>query len=244
MLLADFTAIDGLWVALSVLCVVVALTLGYLLLRLAGTVGRLAGLIKGLEQELLPVIKKVGGTIDRANVQLDKMDQVTDSAVDAADAVDTAVRAVTMAVTRPVQRISGLAAGIAQGFASFRVRRDRREAWDAGREAAARREQEIAAELDARRGQRVTDTVRLTIPRDERYHGVARLVVGGLAARLAFSYEHLEDINVALDSLLANEAYAAGAQLTIELRVRDEGVELRVRPGRRGFPPRLRARRP
>jgi uncharacterized protein YoxC len=144
---ADFTTIDALWIALSVLCVVVALTLGYLLLRLAAAVGRLTGLIGGLEQELLPVINKVGGTIDRTNLQLDKVDQVTDSAVDAADAVDTAIRAVTMAVTRPVQRISGLAAGVAQGFAAFKVRRDRHEAWDAGRDAAARREQEIAEEL-------------------------------------------------------------------------------------------------
>jgi hypothetical protein len=149
---ADFTALDGLWVALSVLCVVVALTLGLLLLSLAGTAGRLTGLIAGLEQELLPVITKIGGTIDRANRQLDKVDHVTDSAVDAADAVDTAIRAVTMTVTRPVKRISGLAAGIAHGFASFRMRRDRHQAWEAGRAAAARREEEIAAEL-AREGE-------------------------------------------------------------------------------------------
>ncbi|HEX2505960.1 MAG TPA: hypothetical protein VHK22_07115 [Gaiellaceae bacterium] len=145
--LADFTAMDGLWVALSVLCIAVAVTLSYLLLRLAAAVGRLTGFIGGLEQELLPVITKVGGTVDRANAQLDKVDQVTDSAVDAADAVDTTIRAVTLAVTRPVQRISGLAAGIAHGFSAFRVRRDRREAWEAGREAAARREQQIADEL-------------------------------------------------------------------------------------------------
>jgi predicted PurR-regulated permease PerM len=144
---ADFTALDGLWVALSVLCVVVALTLGLLLLSLAGTAGRLTRLIAGLEQELLPVITKVGGTIDRANLQLDKVDQVTDSAVDAAAALDTAIRAVTVSVARPVQRISGLAAGIAHGFASFRMRHDRHEAWEAGRAAAARREEEIAAEL-------------------------------------------------------------------------------------------------
>ena len=149
---ADFTAVDGLWVALSVLCVVVALTLGYLLLRLAGAVGRLTSFIGGLEQELLPVITKAGGTIDRANLQLDKVDQVTDSAVDAADALDTAIRAVTLAITRPVRRISGLAAGIVQGAAAFRVRRNRREAWDAGREAAARREQEIADELSRDEG--------------------------------------------------------------------------------------------
>jgi uncharacterized protein YoxC len=145
--LAEFTAIDGLWVALSVLCVVVALTLGYLLIRLAAAAARLTGLLAGLEQELPPVISKVGGTIDRANLQLDKVDQVTDSAVDAAAALDTAIRAVTVGVARPVQRISGLAAGIAHAFATFRVRRDRHAAWEAGRAAAARREEEIAGEL-------------------------------------------------------------------------------------------------
>jgi uncharacterized protein YoxC len=145
--LADVTAIDILWIALSFFCVLVAVTLAYLLIRLAGTVGGLTELIRGLERELLPVISKVGGTIDRANIQLDKVDQVTDSAVDAADAVDTAIRAVTNAITRPVEKISGLAAGIAQGVASFRVKRDGKSAWDAGRAAAERREQQIDEEL-------------------------------------------------------------------------------------------------
>lgn len=81
----------------------------------------------------------------------------------------------------------------------------------------------------------MTDIVRLTIPRDEPYHGVATLVVGGLAARLAFSYEHLEDIKLALDSFLANESYAASAELTIELRVREDGIELRAGPVAEAF---------
>jgi|SRR5215211_4327373 len=148
MLLADFTAIDGLWVALSILCVFIAITLAYLLVRLALVVGQLGGFLDGLERELLPVITKVGGTIDRANLQLDKVDLVTDSAVDAADAVDTSIRAVTMAITRPVQKISGLAAGLVHGFASFRVGRNPRGAYEAGRSAAERREQEIAEELE------------------------------------------------------------------------------------------------
>ena len=147
MLLGDTTAVDILWIALSAFLIVVALGLGFLFFRLAGAVGRLSGFIKGLEQEVLPVINKVGGTIDRTNQQLDKVDLVTDSAVDAAESVDTAIRAVTMAVTRPVQRISGLAAGITHGFASLRARRDFSTAYGDGRRAAERREQEIAEEL-------------------------------------------------------------------------------------------------
>ena len=145
--LADTTAVDVLWIALSVFFIVVALGLGYLFIRLAGAVGRLSGFIRGLEQELLPVIHKVGGTIDRTNQQLDKVDLVTDSAVDVAESVDTAVRAITMAVTRPVQRISGLAAGITHGFASLLARRGASTAYKEGRRAAERREEEIAEEL-------------------------------------------------------------------------------------------------
>ena len=81
------------------------------------------------------------------NAQLDKADLITDSAVDIADSADTAVRAVSFAITRPVQLIAGLAEGIAHGFASLRVRKNPRRAYEAGREAAKRREQEIDDEL-------------------------------------------------------------------------------------------------
>lgn len=74
------------------------------------------------------------------------------------------------------------------------------------------------------------DAIRLRIPHAEPYHGVARLVVGGLAARLDFSYEHLEDLQLALESLLSNEAYAAGDEVTVELRVDGETVDVLVGP--------------
>jgi len=150
--LADVTAIDVLWICLSAFLVLVALGLTYVLVRLGGTVGRLTALVKGLEVEVPPVINKVGGTVDRVNTQLDKLDQVTDSAVDAADALDTAVRAVSMAVTRPVQKISGLATGVAHGASEFKVHRDWRGAMQAGRDAAARRERDIAEELESTDG--------------------------------------------------------------------------------------------
>ena len=85
--------------------------------------------------------------MDRVNGQLDKVDRVTDSAVDAVDGVDTAVRAVSLAITRPVEKISGFAAGVSYGAADFKVRRDWRHAVKAGKEAAARRERDLAEEL-------------------------------------------------------------------------------------------------
>ena len=133
--------------ALAVFLLAVGLSAAYLLVRLGGTVARLSAFIEGAEREALPVINKVGGSVDRVNGQLDKVDRITDSAVDAADSVDTAVRAVSLAITKPVQKVSGFAAGVSYGAADLRAKRSWKHAVQAGKEAAARREQELAEEL-------------------------------------------------------------------------------------------------
>jgi uncharacterized protein YoxC len=147
MLVAAFTWGDLWRLALAVFLLAVGLSFAYLLIRLAGTVDRLSAFIGGAEQEMMPVINKVGGTVDRVNGQLDKVDQITDSAVDAADSVDTAVRAVSIAVTRPVQKVSGLAAALSYGVSDFKVKHDWKHAVQAGKEAAARREAELLEDL-------------------------------------------------------------------------------------------------
>jgi anti-sigma regulatory factor (Ser/Thr protein kinase) len=47
-----------------------------------------------------------------------------------------------------------------------------------------------------------TDTVVLSFPRATKYYGVARLVVGGMAAPLQMSYDALDDLQLAISSLL------------------------------------------
>ena len=76
----------------------------------------------------------------------------------------------------------------------------------------------------------MTDAVTLTIPRGRPYYGVARLVVGGLALRLDLSYEHLEDLQLAVETVLSNDAYAAGDDVTVELAVHDATVAISVGP--------------
>ena len=76
----------------------------------------------------------------------------------------------------------------------------------------------------------VTDAISLTVPHARSYAGVVRLVVGGLAARLDLPYESLEDLQVALESLLATDAYAAGADVTLEVGVIDGRLEVAVGP--------------
>jgi len=147
-----FTASDAAWIALAVFLVAVGLALGWAFLRLAATLGRLSSFIKGTERELLPVIAKVGGSVDRVNAELEKLGQASDSAVDAVENVDQAVRAVSFAVKRPVQKLTGLSAGVSHGFASLRARRDVRGALATGKEAAARRERDFEEELRRARG--------------------------------------------------------------------------------------------
>jgi uncharacterized protein YoxC len=147
MLVVAFTWGDLWRLALAVFLLALGLSFAWFLVRLAGTVARLSSFIRGTEEALLPIIGKVGGSVDRVNGQLDKVDRITDSAVDAADSVDTAVRAVSMAITRPVQKVSGFVAGVSYGAADFKTRRDWRHAVAAGKEAAARREDDLADEL-------------------------------------------------------------------------------------------------
>jgi hypothetical protein len=138
---------DAAYIALALFL----LALAYAFVRLGGTFGRLSSFIRGTQEELLPVIGKVGGTVDRVNAQLDKMDVVTDSAVDTVDSVDTAVRAVSFAITRPVRKISGLAAALTYGLADLKTHRDWQRAVAAAKDAAARRERELDEELVAGR---------------------------------------------------------------------------------------------
>ena len=134
-------------VALAVFLVLVGVGVGWAFLRLAVTFDRLSSLIRGTEREVLPVINKVGGSVDRVNAQLDKLDTATDSAVDAVVAVDEAVRSVSYAVKTPVQKLAGLSAGVSHGWASLRTRRNWREAIEEAKAAAARRERDLDEEL-------------------------------------------------------------------------------------------------
>ena len=79
--------------------------------------------------------------------------------------------------------------------------------------------------------------VTLSIPPDKSFHGVARLVVGGLAARLDLSYETLEDLQLALDSVLERDGDLAGPHVTVRLSVKQESVGMVIGP----LNPQLRA---
>ena len=73
-----------------------------------------------------------------------------------------------------------------------------------------------------------TDEITLTLPRDQDYYEIAHLVLGGLAIRLDLTYDHLDDLQTALETVLREQE--AGGELTISLRVDDDALHTMVGP--------------
>jgi hypothetical protein len=142
-----FSAGDAAYWGLAIFLVLVGVGSVFALVKLGLMFGKVSSLVSGAERDALPVVVKTGGTVDRVNYQLDKLDTVTDSAVSVADSADTAVRAVSTVITKPVEKVSGFTAGVAHGFASFRKNRSFGEAMGTAKDAARRREEDLAEDL-------------------------------------------------------------------------------------------------
>jgi anti-sigma regulatory factor (Ser/Thr protein kinase) len=81
----------------------------------------------------------------------------------------------------------------------------------------------------------VVDEIVLTLPRERPFYRVAHLVLGGLATRINITYDRLEDLQLALDSLLVQ--HDGAGDVTLRLRLREDTIEARLGP----FGPSLRA---
>jgi hypothetical protein len=73
------------------------------------------------------------------------------------------------------------------------------------------------------------DEITLTLPRGPEYQRVAHLVLSGLAVRLDLTVENLEDLELALDSVLDRTDNEVG-EITMQLAVRDAELEARIGP--------------
>jgi anti-sigma regulatory factor (Ser/Thr protein kinase) len=77
----------------------------------------------------------------------------------------------------------------------------------------------------------MTDEITLTFPREPDFQRVAHLVLGGLAVRLNVTIEHLEDLQIALDSLLERTDREDGkGDVTVRMSLRDGALETVVGP--------------
>lgn len=72
------------------------------------------------------------------------------------------------------------------------------------------------------------DRIVLTIPRDDGFESVAQLVLAGVAARLNFTYEVVDDLGIALETVLERRGDAG--ELTVELEVGADTVKAVIGP--------------
>ena len=72
------------------------------------------------------------------------------------------------------------------------------------------------------------DEITVTVPRERPFGAVAGLVLGGVTARHDVTLDVLEDLHVALETLLEHEE--GERELTVVLRLASGVVELRVGP--------------
>lgn len=83
------------------------------------------------------------------------------------------------------------------------------------------------------------DTVSISIPASPEYVKIVRLVAAGLAVRLRFTIEDIDDLKIAVDELSAYLTGTQGREGTIQVRfsVDDERIEIsgagRFSPGQR-----------
>ena len=72
------------------------------------------------------------------------------------------------------------------------------------------------------------DMITLTIPREQPFHEVAHLVLGGVAARLNLTFESIDDLETALEAVL--ERASEDGEVTVELRLDERAIVTRVGP--------------
>jgi hypothetical protein len=72
------------------------------------------------------------------------------------------------------------------------------------------------------------DTISLTIPAQPEYLQVVRLIAAGLAARVGFTVDEIEDLRIAVDELSAYLTGSQGRDGDLDIRFVLEDVRLKI----------------
>jgi anti-sigma regulatory factor (Ser/Thr protein kinase) len=73
----------------------------------------------------------------------------------------------------------------------------------------------------------MTDTISLVLPTDMRYRGVATLVLGGIGSRLDLPYERVDELQLAVLSVLDA---GAGPEVSLVVAAEDATVTVSIGP--------------
>jgi hypothetical protein len=114
---------DVLKLCLSIFLILTGVGLAYVFLRMAGVLGRLGRSVTRITDEVIPIITKAQSTVDGINLELQRVDEIMQTAVGATKGAEKTVQTVSSAVTSPVRKLTGLAAGAREAVATLRARR-------------------------------------------------------------------------------------------------------------------------
>ncbi len=112
--------------------VVVGIGLIYACIRLGTALSAAEKLLGDVDTEVVPLLKEATETLDGVNTELDKVDAVMKTVVDATEKVDATTRAVEAAISVPAKKAAAFGAGVSQAVSSFFSRREPGDDWDDG----------------------------------------------------------------------------------------------------------------
>jgi hypothetical protein len=121
---------DVLRAAAAFFLVLTGLALTYVLVRLAATLERVNTLLGSLDREAVPVIGKVGTTVDQVSQQLEHVDRILVTTADGVESADRTVRRVGRVLEVPVGKVAEASAWVGGATSSFRARRAERRSRD------------------------------------------------------------------------------------------------------------------
>ena len=75
----------------------------------------------------------------------------------------------------------------------------------------------------------MADTVCLEVPRDAGFLSLLHLVLGGIALRRSFSFDDLDDLQLAVDNVLAEDMPPSGT-LSMAVTMSEDAMSVRLEP--------------
>lgn len=119
----DIVWADVLRGALSFFLVIVGIGIAYVCFRLGGVLRRMSMTVVRVTDEVVPILSRAQTTVDGINLELQRVDEIMVSAVNATKGAEKTVTSISHAVTAPVRKASGVAAAAKEAMATFRAKR-------------------------------------------------------------------------------------------------------------------------
>ena len=119
---AEMTASDLAAIIVAVASIIGVAVLVFALVALTKTLATLRLSIEELRRETLPVIDELQRTVTQANTDLERLDNLLDSATSVTNTVDSASQLAYLAFSNPIIKAIAFATGTAKAAKAFRRR--------------------------------------------------------------------------------------------------------------------------